>query len=289
MIWAFFALIHTLCYGFNNQLNRYWQLPGMRLVRWRMLVPALFMAPLICFIPPPTDPVYYLATLTSAFMVLIHDSRMYDVSAKYGAQVAFRLRPLALPVVFFLWLALHPDDLRHFLHAPLLAGGLVCCIALILYFLMRMTKCTVSRSAFRDMIPVILTAILFELTNKTAMDHASFPQNTLYYVFIVSGLPVVLLAISARNKPLFLLEMSSIAKQGFIIGFTTIFSMISRNIAMMHTPNPAYVTAVILTAPFWIMLLMKARGEKEEADWVSGSGLVLSVLAMVVLATFVSR
>lgn len=286
MSWALWALAHTFCYGSVNQLNRYWQLPGVKLVRWRMLIPALIVLPVALLFPPPTDPIYYLSTITSGLMVLIHDGRMYDVSAKYGAQVAFRLRPLALPAVFLLWLIIHPSSMQSFLAKPLLAAGIVACLILIMVFLMRMTRCHVSRGALRDMIPVILTAIMFEITNKTAMDHAAFPQNTLYYVCIVSGLPIVLLAASARDKAHFLKEMAGMAKPGLLIGCITVFSMVTRNIAMMHTPNPAYVTAVILTAPFWIMIWMKIRGEKEEADWVSGSGLVLCVMAMAVLATY---
>lgn len=289
MSWAFWALCHTFCYGTVNQLNRYWQLPGVKLVRWRMLIPALAMVPLVLILPPPTDPIYYLASVISGLMVLIHDGRMYDVSAKYGAQVAFRLRPLALPAVFVLWLIMHPSDMQKYMNAPLIAGGILCCFMLITYFLMRMTRCHVSRAAFRDMIPVIITAILFEITNKTAMDHADFPQNTIYYLFIVSGLPVVILFATTRNHAQFLKEMANIAPNGLLIGFITIFSMVTRNIAMMHTPNPAYVTAIILTAPFWIMLWMRFKGENEEADWISGSGLVLSVMAMAILAAFVPR
>jgi hypothetical protein len=285
MIWAFWALCHTLLYGSANQMNRYWQLPGRVLVRWRSMIPAAFMLPVAFWIPPPLDPVFYIAVTISGLMVLLHDGRMYDVSAKYGAQVTFRLRALMLPIVFFVWLALKPAQIDVLLHAPLMAGGIVACMGLIVFFMMRLGRCHVTRAAFRDMLPVIACGVVFDITNKTAMDHASFPANTLYYVFFVSGLPMVLAYLTAgKKRGKLLADMAAMARQGLTVGFVIVFSMVTRNLAMMATPNPAYVTAVSLTAPFWIMLWMKLRGEKEEADWKNGSALVLSVLALVLLA-----
>lgn len=281
MIWAFWALMHTLLYGSVNQINRYLQLKGTLLVRWRGLIPALMALPFLFFFPAPTDPVYYLACLISGGMVYFHDGTMYDVSARYGAQVAFRLRPLIIPCVFGLWLVLKPAQWEVMRTHPFEAAGLVACLFLIMLFLMRMAKCHISRAAFLDMLPVIFTGIVFDITNKTAMDHAQFPSSTIYYVFIVSGFSFLgSLVLAGRKAPSIIHEMGKIAPKAVPVTSIVIFSMIARNLAMMHTPNPAYVSAIGLTAPFWIMIWMKLRGEKEEADWVSGTGLVLSVIAM---------
>jgi hypothetical protein len=285
MLWAFWALCHTFFYSSVNQLNRYWQIPGRILVRWRSLMPAVIMLPIIFFVPPPTSPWFYFGAVASGLMVLIHDGTMYDVSARYGAQVAFRIRPLVLPIVFILWLFLHPEQFFNMLDQPLLAGGLVGCLCLITYLLTRLTHCHVSRAAMKQMIPVLLTGIVFEITNKTAMDHATFPQNTLYYVFIVSGVPILLATLMAgKNMPIMLREMASVAKRGASVGSVVVLSMVSRNIAMILTPNPAYVTAISLSAPLWIAALMHIRGEKEEADWKTGTFLLLTILIMVFLA-----
>ncbi len=288
MLFAFWSLLHTWLWSSANQVNRYWQLPGIRLVRWRLFMPPVLLLPLVFFIPPPTDPMYWVGTLTSAAIVMWHDKTMLNVSAKYGAQVAFRLRALILPCVFIGWLMIMPQQFTALIANPYEATGIVACLAAATYFLMRLNKCVVTRSAFMEMIPVLIAGVIFEVTNKTAMDHAAFPNNTLYYVFTLGIVPFLFtLALSGKNAPAIIEDMSSIAKKGLLIGLLTISSQACKNLAMMATPNPAYVTAITLTAPFWISLYLKVRGEKEEADWIAGSGLVLSIIVMTLLAAAV--
>lgn len=285
MIFAVWSLLHTWLWSSANQLNRYWQLPGIRLVRWRLFMPPVLLLPFIFFIPPPTDPLYWAGTLTSAAIVMWHDKTMLNVSAKYGAQVAFRLRALILPCVFIGWLFLRPQQFTALIAHPIEAAGIITCLGAATYFLMQLNKCIVTRSAFMEMIPVLIAGVIFEVTNKTAMDHAAFPNNSLYYVFTLGMVPFLFTFMMAgKNAPAIIEDMSDIAKKGLFLGFLTIFSQASKNLAMMATPNPAYVTAITLTAPFWISLYLKARGEKEEADWLSGTGLVISIIVMTLLA-----
>lgn len=288
MFFAVWALFHTWLWSSVNQMNRHWQLPGERLIRWRLFMPAIVLLPITFFITPPTDPLYWVGTLISASIVGIHDMTMYNVSAKYGAQVAFRLRPIIMPTVFIIWLVLKPQQLDALLHNPIEAIGIIACLAAATYFLMKLNQCVVTKAAMLEMVPVIVAGIIFEITNKMAMDHAAFPNNTLYYVFTL-GCAAFLgnIAMTGKKARAAIHDMSGIAGQGALIGFIAIFSQACKNLAMMATPNPAYVTAITLTAPFWISLYLKIRGEKEHADWVSGTGLVISIIIMTLLAAAV--
>jgi hypothetical protein len=128
----------------------------------------------------------------------------------------------------------------------------------------------------------------FAIANKTAMDHASFPSNVVYYIFIVSGMPIIYGLIRHFREPKkFVADMAAIGDKGLMMGCLWVVMMSCKNVAMMITPNPAYVTAVVSTAPFWASLVVALRGEKEEADWVSGSALVASIIVLTVLSGFV--
>ncbi len=286
-MWILWATAHAFIYGAVNQLNRYWKVPGHLLVRWRCLVPGVAALGLVAVVPPPLDPVFYAAALASALMVPPHDSGVFNISARHGAAVPLRLRSLVLPLVFLAWLVLDSKT-RHALAAhPFAAGGIVLCIAFSSFFLFRLKRCAISRAAMKDMIPIILMGAAFDITNKTAMDHAAFPQNIIYYMFIVSGFAVVFGFLRAgRGRGVFVREMSGVAGPGAVIGLCWIALMVTKNLALMHTSNPAYVTAVTLTAPFWASLITRLRGEKEEADWLSGTALVLSVIALAILSGF---
>jgi hypothetical protein len=285
MFFAFWALCHTWLWSSVNQMNRHWQLPGKRLIRWRLFMPAIVLLPITFFVPPPIDPLFWVGTLISASIVGIHDMTMYNVSAKYGAQVAFRMRPLIMPAVFIIWLFIKPQQFDALLNSPVEAMGIIGCLAIATYFLMRMNKCVITRGAMLEMVPVIIAGIIFEITNKMAMDHAPFPSSSLYYVFTLGCAAFLAnIAMAGKNARAAIQDMTGIAKQGALIGFIAIFSQASKNLAMIYTPNPAYVTAITLTAPFWISLYLKLRGEKEEADWVAGTGLVISIIIMTLLA-----
>lgn len=171
MLWAALAMIHAMIYGGLNQANRHLQLPGALLARWRCLIPALIAMPFVFLLPPPTDPVFYIMSIGSASLVLFHDGRAFDISAKYGANVMLRLRPVALPCVFIIWLIIHPSQADALLQTPWLSSALVACLGLATFFLMRLRHCTISRSALREMAPVLMAAVGFDLFNKTAMNH----------------------------------------------------------------------------------------------------------------------
>lgn len=288
MIWPLWAFLHMLLWSAANQLNHHWQLPGLQLTRWRTFLPPLIALPVTFLVPPPLDPLYWAATLTSAAMVNWHDSTLLNASARFGGQVAFRVRALILPLVFLTWLVVTPEQISALLKAPLISAGILAALGATSFFLGRLARCTISREAMLHMLPVLLTGVVFEVTNKTAMDHASFPANTLYYVFTVSGAPLLFsLACAGKNAPQLVKGMASIARQGTTYGAIMVVSMSCKNLGMMHSPNPAYVTAITLTAPFWIMFYLKLRGEKEAADWVAGTGMVLSIIALTLLASAV--
>jgi hypothetical protein len=288
MLWALLATFQAMMYGGLNHANRTWQFSGSLLARWRGLIPALIALPLTFFYPPPTDPLFYAMSIASACLVLFHDGRAFDISAKYGANVMLRLRPLVLPCVFAVWLIIHPGQFNALIQTPWLSAALVFCLGLATFFLMNLRKCTVSRAALREMAPVLIAAAGFDLFNKTAMDHSAFPANIFYYMLIVSGLPVFfgMLTYKGGARPM-IHDMAGIARHGVFLGFFWAIMMALKNMALMGASNPAYVTAISLTAPFWVSLWMKVRGEKEEADWISGTGLVLAVMMMVLLSTWI--
>jgi hypothetical protein len=202
--------------------------------------------------------------------------------------VALRIRPLILPVVFGLWLVVRPSQFASLMQSPLLFAAIIACLLGTTFFLMQLRHCAISKKALREMLPILGAGVVFEISNKTAMDHAAFPSNVVYYMFIVSALPALIgFTPVTKNGKGALKNVASTARQGLIVGLIWVLMMGTKNLAMMWAPNPAYVTAVGLTAPFWASLLMRFRGEKEEADWVSGTGMVLCIIALAALSGLV--
>lgn len=292
-MWALWALGNAIPFALVSQLSQYWKLPGTQLLRWRCLFPALAALPFVLFIPAPTDPIFYVATAISCVLIPLHDGRILDIAAKHGGVVMLRLRSLMLPLVFIFWLVIDPAYIGRLIQSGWVGAGIIASIALSTLFLFRLKRCTISAAAMKEILPVIVMSAVFDITNKVAMTHAVFPQNSIYYIFLVSGLPLIAMlgysAFKGQSTQGFVAEMASIAGKGASLGVLWVLMMVAKNIAMILSPNPAYVTAVTLTAPFWASAVMRLRGEKEEADWLSGTALVLCIIALALLSGFMPK
>ena len=60
-------------------------------------------------------------------------------------------------------------------------------------------------------------------------------------------------------------------------------TVLSRIYAFRHVENPAYVNAIVLTAPFWVILFYKMVKHEEKGDIWSGVGIVLCAIVLTLL------
>jgi hypothetical protein len=64
------------------------------------------------------------------------------------------------------------------------------------------------------------------------------------------------------------------------IMFVTVFA---RVFAYRYVENPAYVNAIVLTAPFWVVLFYKMVKHEEKGNIFWGLGLVVCAIILTVL------
>jgi len=288
-MWFLFAISAALLNATYRLSNQYLKLSGHTLTVLIKCGQILIFFPFLFFIEWPENYIFYLIAFLTAPLVLIQDRSFLNFSVTYGAGAITRIEPLSVPIVFITWLIIQPTEFLSLLDKPLIFFGILICLFASIGFSFRMRRCDVSFSALKAMIPLIIIAASINIVAKIGIDNAPSINGIIAWVFIQSLCLIALSPFMKRKKDKNE-EQQTLNKQKLIlsaIGLSILLNIfiILRLYGFILTSNPAYVTAVMLTAPFWIMLFYRFVGHKEEADIKSGIGIVISAITLSLLVS----
>lgn len=282
--WVVFAFGFSFLAAGLKLTNEYFKVNGHALVFWRGLLPAICMIPVAIIAPWPTDPLFYLATIATVPVVTFTDSLHFESHRKFGAGVSSRLAPLGIITVFIIWIIANPEQIYSYINNALYGSGIILSLLLIMFFASRLRHCEISKSAFIFLLPVILFSGIATMLNKVAMDNSDLHQGVWFYI-LIQGFGISILAIirdKIKKRSLDSLFNKNLIKPGLVICFIAIVGITLKGYSLRAVDNPAYFTAVSMLAPFWIIIVYKIVGRKEQGvDVTSGLFLVLSVIALV--------
>lgn len=289
--WVWAALAIGPLMGFYFLLLQKLKIPGVDLIVWRGFGPALAVLPALAFLQWPQEPVFYITTVTLGLMVTVFDRIMLDSAVIYGAGATSRLLPLSTLGVFLLWLAVDADTRAHLWQTPWLAMAEFACLVIGIAALSHMRHDPISRGAFFYLLPAVILAVVIDIIHRVAVTHMGnvpFSHGMTLYVFIVSGFSGIGGIVVRRWKrkrwdlrPLFSRQMLHAA--AWVSGFIVVV-MALKGWAMMHTPNPAFVTALNLTSAIWVVLLGRLLRMPDKAHIGPGLVFVGSMIALILLA-----
>lgn len=285
-LWWICALASSIVSALFFTANQYLKLPGRTLVFWRGLIPFIVLAPVVFSIQWPVSPVFYGATFITAMIVTYTDAMQLQGASLFGGGVTARMKPFSVWLVFILWFVFHEEQRQIMFSDTPRFVGIICALVVGVLAASNMRKCPVSRDAFMFFLPIILTSAVVDFLNKTAMDHSELWSGIIVYAWIQA----LIISSISLTRHVVKEDMSlrdifnrKMVLSGIILGSCVVFMNISKNAAMSFAANPAYVSAIIFTTPFWVSLYFKATGHKEIADVRSGLVFVLSAIVLVLL------
>lgn len=285
-MWFLFALAAAWLQASHRLLNQYRQMQGIQLTFVVKILVLIYVIPFLFFVEWPGNPLFYAMTSLTGIIAVYQDKSLFDFTARFGAGAVTRFEPLSVPIAFLAWTALHPDLLEKYLSRLDYFLGICACIAGSVFFARRLRHCRLSREAARSMLPLIFTLATMTVLTKTAIDAAPGYGSVAVYAFIQSAIVVVLSGLWNRSKghvPFRMLRDKTILKTAIPASLLMLEVLSLRITGMQYAANPAYVTAVMLTGPFWILLFYKIVKHKEEGDIHSGIGIVFSALLLAAL------
>lgn len=289
-VWPVLALIAAVfnC-GFilTAQISK---IPGQYLVVGSRILVLVTMCPIVFFIPCPEDIRFYLTVGLSGVIAGFADTHVMNVTRQYGGGVITRLLPLQIFIIFVMWLCIKPQLIQGYLETPLNTFAILMALGGCVYFSSHMRHCAVSSAALRSMLPALLGYASNFVLAKYAFEISDFHSGVYYYILVQTAalVPVMLISGIFNKGETFKLKKSiffakpTLKAAGFFYLFWMLH-MVSKNYANTLTPNPAYVAALVLTAPVWMIILYKIIGIKEKADIRAGIGLMISAILLSLL------
>lgn len=291
-IWVFFAILAALAQAGTFLLNEYFKVRSIHLLFWMRLFNALMLLPAAFFIPWPSEPIFYILVLMTSIMFAYNDVMYFGLVAKVGAGVVSRIQPLEVGLTFVLWVVISPWLITSYMEEPLRALGIVAALFGSIYFSLRLRRCKISQDTFRFLLPAICIGGVGIVISSTAMQHSDYVSGVFWYAFLQSILGVIIYTVVFRipalsDKVVHLGTSAALTdKRVIIAGLCMALGWLihtpSKYFAISSVENPAYVTVIGLTGPFWILLIYKLIRRREEADVISGLGIVVCAILLVI-------
>jgi hypothetical protein len=264
------------------------QAERLSMLFWLRVVMLLIAFPLVFFFGWPGSPVFYLATFMTAFIWAYADLSSFRATEEFGAGPITRMIPLNVLVTFVMWTALTPDLLNAYLATPMQSLGIVAATVGAVFFAMRLQGGDISREAIRALGPVILMSGMGVVFAKVALDAAPdmggvfayMAVQALFMVLIYGGLEAVW-----HPVPRAVFAGQVAIRTGFWMALASVAHTGLKSYAYILVANPAYVSAVILTTPLWVLLYYRIFKRQNVGNLAYGFAILACVAALVYLVT----
>lgn len=268
-------------------INQHYKIEPRLLMLWRGFGTTAVLLPFALWLGAPASPLFYALCIATGLCVGVFDRLVFEASAKLGAGVVSRLLALTIPVAFVLWLLLHPGHLAALADKRFIALLPVALLGLMGAALL-MRRDPLSRAALLALAPVLVVGGSIDVLNKSAMHYASGWQAYVAYGCItafISGL-LNLLWPTRGAAPLSrrALLAPHVVRGGLFTIAVVTFYLLLKTSSLADTPNPAFVSALNLTAPVWVLLWNRWQGVRDASNLWAGFACVISAL-LLVLAT----
>ncbi len=278
-----------MCASAMPLLQERFRADGFALAFWNKAFCALWALPFILWQGLPADPVFYAYMAGSALLWCVSDVIYFRSVPIVGAGVITRLIPSAVIMTFILWFFIDPALLNKYLADPVRTAiivGIITCAAISAMFIKR---CAVSWQAVRLLWFVLAAATVGPIIAKLSLQHAQGFNAAVSLLFVQSLLMTIFWSVFyAIKKPVpidVLLHKTSL-QAGGAISVACGAMILFKSYGLMHAEHPAYISVLLFTDAFWVILAYKIMGKKETANVWAGLGIVASAIALVIAKTF---
>ncbi len=287
--WIFAGIGVAIINATTLLINQYFKVPGSLLAFWSRLCTIALITPFMFMVEWPSEPMFYVAVIGTAFGACYGDIRAYNVMAHYGGGAVSRLLPLIMFMVFPLWFLFDLELLAKYIDQPLKSLGIIASLIACGYFTYNLKKCPVSEGALKMLLPALICYALNSLFGKYAMQFGDYEGAVLCYIFIQSIFVFSIISIkfvsdSLRGKETFkFIARREVAGVAVVISVLWIAAMVFQNTARITVPNPAYLFVIGQLSTVLISIFYLVIKHKEEGDVASGFGIVVCAIVLSLL------
>lgn len=288
MFWFIYGLLFAFFDAGTMAINQRYRVDGYMLAAWRGFGISVCAIPFLFFIDYPRELSFWIHAVMQGIMTGFFSSKLYNSAAKFGAGATSRIMVLSIIISAVFWWAIHPINFLALAEKPALLIGIIVSMLMAIFGYLRMSDHSRSEGIVSYMMFAVVVAAIISINRKNLMAIDGFlVGNTIYFLvsMFVAGLYNAL-AYFYINKctvgDFFKIatEERSI-KSGTIMALMSALSIFFGNYALSTVPNPAYVNALTLTAPLWILLYNKFTGYQNNFR-KSGLAIMLTFTALLI-------
>ena len=291
MIW----ILNGLLYGFFTALytlaNQKYQMNGYLLGIWRGFGIAAIFFPFTFLFPLPQNFYYWGLLILQGWLIGFYDSHLFFASARYGAGPTSRVMAVTVLITTIIWWLMTPHEFDKILANKTVFSLLIFILLGFTVSYWLMLKDSITKEITFYMAPVILALAFMSVITKDIAIHSSSSWSGIIYYLTVSTF-----VSGVYNSYLFVkkekLDIKGYVRQVFsaptraaglyIVGFSAALIM-AKTIALRVAPNPGYVTALLLTSPFFVLIMNKYNRIPDDFSLLAGLFNVLFLIALLVL------
>lgn len=220
----------------------------------------------------------------------VFSSRLYSASAKFGAGATSRISMLAVPFGLVFWWIIDFAGFVELVKTPSVLLGILASVAAICFSFKKMSAGGGGSGAQTSyLLPAVAVLAVMMIVRKEAMAEADFASAAVYYplcaIFISASINLGVYAYSNGAGMLAAqLRTHHVLAGGISMAVVSSLTIFTGNLASLYVPDPAYLSALTLTSPLWIMLYNACFGIRDvvEKRWVIA--MLLSLCALMFFA-----
>ena len=264
---------------------------GYLLGIWRGFGIAAIFFPFTFLFPLPQNLYYWGLLILQGWLIGFYDSHLFFASARYGAGPTSRVMAVTVLITTIIWWLMTPHEFLKMLQNGTVFMTLILIILGFTVSYWLMLKDSITKEITLYMAPVILALAFMSVITKDIAIHSSSSWSGIIYYLTVSTF-----VSGVYNSYLFVkkekLDMKGYVRQVFfaptraaglyIVGFSAALIM-AKTIALRVAPNPGYVTALLLTSPFFVLIMNKYNRIPDDFSLRAGLFNVLFLIALLVL------
>lgn len=256
-LWWLFAFFTSITLAVYLSINQYFKMNASLLMIYRGLFVAAVMLPLMFFFPLVSNPVFYLYCTLQGIVIAYLDNRFFAAAERFGSELTSAIQPFSVGLVFVVWVMLNPWQIEVLSAYPLHFLVLIASLAGIIFAAVRLSHAPDVRKALLVLWPLLIALVLSDTLNKKSMVAAGTEiySGLYYYNFImalVSGICNLVLYLFKKQPVNHIFNPLNL-KRGLVVVIVILALGLLKSYTMYLSFNPAYASAVILTAPLWIV------------------------------------
>ena len=272
MYWWLFALFAGWAYCVQIEINKGFQLSGLHLNTLRSLIAAALMLPLLPLMEWPSLPAFYLVIIIEAAISVVCMVAQYNLAARKSGRVACMHQPIALVLTFLFWLMLDPVQRAFLAENPKNAAGIGLAFIIFIFSVQFTRKNDAGWEALLAVVPIAVLYSAMAVISKLALEHGETLLNiSLTFVFLTNIFMFLMsMPVLYSRRVVALIPNAKALKGATLVAFFHTLSWVLACIAIIMTPNPAYVSVITGLAPIWFYIYYRMRRIPDDASPVAG-------------------